>query len=296
MIVFDYRHTAIRNLMALCRELGKVELEEGLLRHMILNSIRSINSKHRRQYGELVLACEGGQLWRRAAFPYYKANRKKAKDESLIDWKKVDELFDQITAEIQTYFQYRVVKVPGAEGDDVIASLVHETCMQELSAQDHPETWLQSPDSEKVLIVSSDGDFAQLLRHPNVRQWDPIKQRFVEDPNPLRSLKEKIIRGDSGDGIPNVLSDDDCLVSGKRQKSIFQTKLSGWLDQEPREFCDPDKWERNDRLINFDRIPAGVRADVLDKYRQEGGKPKGHIVDYLMQFRLRNLTEYAADF
>jgi 5'-3' exonuclease len=249
IIIFDYRHTAIRNLMALQRELKTIEVEEGLLRHMILNSIRAVNSRHRRQYGKIVLACEGGQLWRREAFPYYKAARKKGRDQSLIDWKAVDQILEMIAVEIGVYLGYPVVSVPGAEGDDVIAALVKD----EAGAGD---CYLASPDEEPTMIVSSDRDFSQLLVNPAVRLWDPIQQKDVVSNDPERDLKEKIIRGDPGDGVPNVLSADDVFVTGTRQKSIFEKKLAEWLDQEPREFCELSKWERNQRLIDFNCIPG----------------------------------------
>jgi hypothetical protein len=289
MIIFDYRHTAIRNLMALQRELKTIEVEADLLRHMILNSIRAVNSRHKRKYGQLVIACEGDGIWRREFFPYYKAHRKKGREQSLIDWQLVDRLFDQIADEIQVYMPYRVVKVSGAEGDDVIASLVGDKA----GSGDY---YFASPDEEPIMIVSADRDFSQLLANPSVRLWDPIQRKDVVSNDPARELKEKVIRGDPGDGVPNVLTDDDALVAGKRQKSIFEKKLVEWLDQEPVKFCEPEKWLRNSTLIDFKHIPDEVRASVLDKYDQEGRKPKGSVMDYLLQFRLKNLMEHAQDF
>ncbi len=287
MIIFDYRHTAIRNFMALTAQAGSVELEEGLVRHMILNSLRAVNLRHRKTYGELVLACEGGELWRKDVFPYYKAARKKGKEKSLVDWRKLDLFIEQVSQEIQVYLKYRVVKVPGAEGDDVIASIVKSV---------GNESFLESPGIEKAMIVSSDGDFKQLLKYSNVRLWDPIKQRDQVSNNPARDLKEKIIRGDSGDGVPNVLSDDDTFVTDKRSKPIYEKKLWAWLEQEPKEFCDQAKWERNEKLIDFNRIPSEIEAAVMHKYDQEAGKNPGSVLDYFQAFRLRNLMEYVQDF
>jgi hypothetical protein len=55
----------------------------------------------------------------------------------------------------------------------------------------------------------------------------------VKSPNPIRDLKEKIIRGDKGDGIPNILSPDDSVFAKIRQKNIQQKNLAIWLDSDP---------------------------------------------------------------
>ena len=65
----------ISNLMVTINR-DNLELSEDLVRHMVLNSLRGHNKKFRKEYGDMVIACDSGNVWRRQAFPNYKAGRK----------------------------------------------------------------------------------------------------------------------------------------------------------------------------------------------------------------------------
>ena len=80
---------------------------------------------------------------------------------------------------------------------------------------------------EKTLILSADKDFIQLHRFPFVSQYDPIRNRWIENENPIQYLQEHIVRGDRSDGIPNILTCDDAIVTGKPQKKMSKEKIAG---------------------------------------------------------------------
>lgn len=281
MIVIDYQPTAIAALYASSG--GKIEdgFDPGLVRHIILNSIRSTRVRLRARYGETVIACDHTDNWRKKVFPYYKARRAEGRDASPVDWGEVFRTFDEVRAELEAYSHYRVVRVEGCEADDVIGTLIRDT-------------------EDEACIVSTDRDFIQLHR-PGIVQWDPRKHKHVGGTIPPRVvLKEKIIRGDPGDGVPNFLSDDDCFVVRKKQKSIFAAKVARWLEQTPEEICGDDErllrnWKRNEVMIDLSRTPESLQAAIRDKYAGEAGK-KNRFFEYMVQFRLRNLTEHLSDF
>lgn len=280
MIIVDFSQVMLSNLFVNMRGYENEEINEDLLRHFILNSLRSYRSKFKKEFGELVLACDDTNYWRKQIFPYYKARRAKAKQESHLNWDKIYSSLNIIRDEIKEYFPYRVVQVPTAEADDVIGTLVAEFF-----------------DKEPVLIVSGDKDFKQLHAYQGVKQYDPVKSKYITEPNPQRALKELIIRGDKGDGVPNFLSQDDVfMVDGVKQKAIRQVNLDVWLTQKPEEFCDDDlkkkRYVRNKKLVDLvNEIPEHIKETVMEKYHAEAGKGRSKLMSYFMAKRLRNLAE-----
>ena len=244
MIIFDYNQVAISNLM---EQIGnsKTAVEEGLVRHMILNTIRTYVKKFKANYGpEVVIACDNKNYWRREIFPYYKASRKKAREASGHDWSTIFDCLNKIRDELREYSPYKVVTIETCEADDIIATLV-----QKYSA------------TQKIMILSSDKDFAQLQRYPNVEQYSPILKKFINEPLPMAQLKQMVIRGDKGDGIPNILSADDCFVASVRQKPITEAKIIKWLNQKPEEFCNDEmlrNYRRNEMLIDLTKLPEKI--------------------------------------
>ena len=219
MILVDLNQIAISNLMVSINTYNKnQEINEDLLRHMVLNSLRSYKVKFGEKYGDLVICCDGRHYWRRDIFPFYKAGRKKDRAASTLDWTLIFETLNKIRDEIKEYFPYIVLDVDRTEADDIIAVLVQN----------------KSP-FEPVLILSGDKDFMQLQKHNRVDQYAPVQKKFVRTDSPRDFLKEQIIRGDRGDGIPNFLSNDDVLVKGERQKPISKKKMAGWLVSDPED-------------------------------------------------------------
>ena len=282
MIIFDYQQIAISNLM---EQIGssKSSVDENLVRHMILNTIRTYVKKFRESHGpEVVIACDNKNYWRREIFPHYKAGRKKARAASGHDWSSIFESLNKIREELKENSPYKVIDVEGAEADDIIGILVRKYSI-----------------NEKVMILSSDKDFAQLQRFPNVEQFSPIMKKYVKEPFPLVQLKQLIIRGDKGDGIPNILSSDDVFVSGGRQKPITEAKIIKWLNQDAKEFCDDEmlrNYSRNETLIDLTKIPESITKDILNKYETVKGKTKQEFMNYMIANRLKNLIEVAHEF
>lgn len=282
MIIFDYNQVAISNLM---EQIGssKTEVEESLVRHMILNTVRTYVKKFKETHGpNVVIACDNRHYWRREIFPNYKAGRKKARESTGHDWNSIFECLGKIKQELKDHSPYRVIDVDGAEADDVIAVLTAK-----FSA------------TEKVMILSSDKDFAQLQRYQNVEQFSPILKKYIKEPLPFAQLKQLIIRGDKGDGIPNILSNDDCIVNSVRQKAITEAKIINWMNQSPEDFCNDEmlrNYRRNEMLIDLTKIPEKIVHSILDTYDTTQGKSKREFLNYMIANRLKNLIEVIDEF
>lgn len=277
MIILDLSQVMISNFMMQIGNHTNIQIDESLVRHMVLNSIRSYNVKHKADYGELVIACDDRSSWRKNIFPYYKANRKKDREKSEIDWNALFEIMNKLRTELKEFFPYRVIHVENSEADDIIGALVRNN----------------GNTMEKILILSGDHDFRQLHYYMNVRQYDPTRKKWLEENNPERYLREHIMRGDKGDGVPNFLSRDDTFVLGTRQKQIRQTKLDVWLEYtDPEQFCDDNMlrgWKRNEQLVDLSFTPENITSEILIQYEQQAGKKKDRLLNYFIEHRLKNL-------
>jgi 5'-3' exonuclease len=282
MIIFDFNQVAISNLM---EQIGssKTQVEESLVRHMILNTIRTYVKKFKSTHGpEVVIACDNKNYWRREIFPHYKAGRKKAREASGHDWNTIFECINKIRDELKNNSPYKVIEVHTCEADDIIAVL----------AARHAA-------NEKVMILSSDKDFAQLQKFPNVEQYSPILKKYIKEPLPALQLKQLVIRGDKSDGIPNILSPDDVFVVGGRQKPITEAKIIKWLNQEPKEFCEGEmfrNYSRNETLIDLTKIPENLKQSIIDSYESAVPNSKQKFMNYMIANRLKNLLEVIDEF
>jgi hypothetical protein len=231
----------------------------------------------------MIIACDAGNNWRRQIFPYYKANRRKNREKSELNWTQIFDTLGKVREELKEYFPYRVIQIDGAEADDVIGTLVEKF----------------GDTSEKILIMSGDKDFVQLQRYMNVKQYDPVQKKWRTTNDPDRFMKEHIIRGDVGDGVPNFLSADNTFVVGARQKPISQKKLDEWLEQDPRDFCDENMlrgYLRNQQLVDLNFIPENLRSQVLTEYEAQAGKGRSKLFNYFIEKRLKNLLESINEF
>ena len=281
MILIDYSQIALSNIIV--QKLN----DENMIRHMILNSIRMYNKKYRDEYGELVICADGMNTWRKDFFPNYKANRRKTRDNSDMDWTEIFRILHTVRDEIRDYLPYKVIHMEGVEADDIIASLVMET--QEFG-QDEP-----------VMIISSDKDFIQLQKFKNVKQFSPIQKKLVTDDNPRTYLFNHIMRGDSGDGIPNVLSADDTFVSENQQTPLRQKRIDEWLENSDnlREVMDDDiyrNYQRNKKLIDLTDIPEDVAQSIINNFNGQTKTPNMKVLNYLIKKRCNNLIEVVEEF
>lgn len=293
MMIVDFNQTAISNLMAEVGGRNDIEIEVPLLRHMIINSIRGYKQKFGEKYGELVIACDNYNYWRREEFSYYKAGRKKAREDSGFDWKVIFEALSMIRDEINDYFPYKVINVHGAEADDIIAVLAEWSQTNDLTSGlfDEPKPFL---------VLSGDHDFIQLQKWNNVQQYSPIQKKFVKsDVSPEKYAFEHIIKGDKGDGIPNVLSADDSIVNGVRQKPITQKKLDEWFKNPelmPQDADFKQNYQRNKKLVNFDSIPEKVKTAIINSYVDQPQKDKSRLLNFFVQNRMKNMMELIEEF
>lgn len=261
------------------------QLEENMVRHMILNSIRSYRVKFGAEYGELVIACDNTNIWRKKVYPYYKANRKKNLEKSEMDWKAIFDCLSKIRSELKEYFPYKVIDVESAEADDVIGTLVNKFG-SELNT------------GEKILVLSGDKDFIQLHTYANVSQYDPTRKKWIKNSDPVRYLKEHILKGDSGDGVPNVLSDDDTFVTNKRQKPMTAKRIEEFLKQDPNLYDGKifKNWQRNKELIDLTNTPDYIKEQVLTQFNEQSGKNRSKLLNYFIANKMKHLIEHLSEF
>jgi hypothetical protein len=293
VIVVDYNQTAISSLMANLAGRRDVEVNIPLVRHMIINALRSYRKKFGPEFGDMVIACDNRHYWRRQYFPNYKANRKKSRDDSGFDWNSIFEALHLVRAELSEHFPYPVIDVDGAEADDVIAVLA-----------EHSQTMNTDgllPSAEPFLVLSGDHDFNQLQKWSNVKQYAPVQKKFIKlTETPEAVLMEHIIMGDKGDGVPNILSCDDTFINGDRQRPIRKDKLAEWKTQKPEEFITSDvmwrNFQRNRELVDLSRIPKDIKESIIDSYEKQKGGDRSGLLNYFIANRMTQLIELVDEF
>ena len=281
MILIDLSQIMMASTM-MSMEKGQTEADLDFVRHSVLNSLRMYRTTYVEEYGELVICCDDVNSWRREYFPLYKAGRNTTRAASPLNWSQIFECFDTIKTELKTIFPYKFIQVPKAEADDIIGYLSR-----------------QISGGEKTMIISSDKDFIQ-LHHKNIQQWSPVTKKLVNGEEPNGYLFEHILKGDKSDGIPNILSADDSIVNGVRQKPITRkyidnfvlhnAELSGRTDTEIRNF------HRNEKLIDLKQTPKDI-CDLI--WREYNKKPEGsrkNLLNFFVEKRLNNLIETIGDF
>ena len=281
MILIDFNGLAVGTVV-----MNKMEADEDMVRHMILNQLRMYNKKFRDDYGQMVICCEG-RSWRKGFFPEYKANRKTTRDESSLDWNEVFRLINMVTDEIREHLPYKVVRVETAEADDIIGALAEYTN--------------EFGKNEPVMIVSNDKDFLQLQKYSNVKQYSPMKKKEIREEHPHKYLVEHICKGDSGDGIPNINSADRTFVDGGRQTPVRQALIDTVVSN-----CDAldqvlsteqlRNYHRNRRLIDLAAMNEAVREDIINTYESVKAASKMKVLNYLIKKRCKMLIECVEEF
>ena len=279
MIIIDMNQITLASVMMNFHMTKSEELEEDMVRHMILNSIRMYRTMFKEEYGEVVLTYDSRHYWRREIFPQYKQNRKKGRENDTKDWDKIFGLLNAIKSEFREILPYKYVEVYGAEADDVIGTLCKEY-------QD-----------QKVMIISGDKDFIQLQKYKNVKQYSPILKKNVNGHNPDTYIKEHILKGDSSDGVPNVLSPDHTFVEGLRQRPLSKKKIEAWLNSETGMSEEVKRnYQRNHKLINLDNTPDDLQKSILDTFNEAPSGDRSKILTYFIENKLKELTDSIGDF
>ena len=280
MILIDLNQVCIANILQEIKQLKKIE--PLLVKHMILSTLLFYRRKFRDQYGDLVICCDSKKSWRKDIFPFYKANRKSTRAKDDIDWNGIFEVINSITQDLKSKFPYAVISIDQAEADDIIGVLAKNYYR-----------------NEKIMIVSSDKDFLQLQKYYSVEQYSPTQKKLLQSNSPYQYLKEHIMKGDRGDGIPNFLSDDDTYVTDKRSKKILKTKLEAWKNLDPTEFCNEKMmrgWKRNQQLVDLSHTPQDIKQKIVDQYDTYEYNQRDKLLNYFIQNKLRNLIEHIGDF
>tara|TARA_R110002167_G_scaffold12106_4_gene51906 strand:- start:41 stop:880 length:840 start_codon:yes stop_codon:yes gene_type:complete len=278
MILLDYNGIAISNIMA--QRLGE---NEDMIRHMILNSIRMYKQRFK-EYGDIVIVSDAGGNWRKEVFPEYKANRKKTRDSSSVDWDELFRITNMVFDEITENFPYRTMKVWGTEADDCIAQICIGT--QEFGAY------------EDIMIVSADKDFAQLQKYKNVKQYSPMTKKMIVEENPRGFLLEHILKGDTSDGVPNVLSDDKVFIEGRRQ-GVMSAKKKAILSEDINAFGEDvvRNFQRNAKMIDLTKCPDNLVIDIKDHFNKSTPRVnKSKVLPYLVNKKCRRLLEVVEEF
>ena len=279
MILIDLSQIMVAStMMSMGKDQSQVDI--SMVRHMVLNSLRMYRTKYHKEYGELVLCCDGKHSWRREHFPQYKASRKTNRDADSRDWSQIFECLDTIKSELREFFPYKYLEIDESEADDIIGVLARIA-------------------TEKVMIISGDKDFIQLQVRDNVDQYSPITKKIVYDANPAKYLKEHILRGDTSDGFPNFLSADNSIVDKIRQTPITKKKIELWIDQDPEDFCNEEQlrnYHRNMKLIDLQYTPSNIADQVGKQFNEVPKGKRSGLLNYFIERKLNNLIQDIGEF
>jgi len=286
MILVDMNQVTISNLMVQISQSKTKSVDENLVRHMVLNSLRGYRTKFGEAFGELVLTYDSKKYWRRDYFPNYKANRKKDRAKSDFDWNSIFQALNAIRDEIRETFPYKVVEVEGAEADDCIAAIVQHIAVT-------------PTEFEHVLILSGDKDFIQLQKHHFVKQYSPVLKKFINGIDPSIYIREHVLKGDRSDGVPNFLSPDNTFVDELRQKPMSKKKIADWIESKPEDVFTEEmmrNYQRNKILIDLECIPEELVGRIMDAYQMPPKGNRSKLLNYFIQKRLKNLMNDIGDF
>lgn len=278
MILLDFSSIA---MSVISIQLKEIDENPDMVRHMIFNIVRRWNLEFREEYGELVLCYDSKNNWRRDVFPQYKAGRRKSRRDSVHDWDAIFEVLGQAKDEMKRYSPYRCLEIERCEADDIIGTICKERS-----------------GVEPILIISPDRDFVQLQRYPNVQQYSNIQKKWITpEVTALIDLENKILAGDKGDGVPNVLTDDNAFVDGGRQTPLNKRKKQLLMeDPEMLGTSVARRIIRNRNMIDLARTPQDLQDSILSQFDE---KPKGSITGLLTLFtkqRMNLLAESLPDF
>ncbi|NBP01127.1 MAG: hypothetical protein EBU90_13520 [Proteobacteria bacterium] len=270
---------------------------ENIIRHAVLSTIKSYRKKFGQEYGEMVIACDGPNYWRRDFYPQYKANRAKAREKSDLDWSLVFDCLHALKQDLNDHFPYKVLNIDKCEADDIIAVLTSWSQDNNLVQTGLVET------PQPILILSSDHDFGQLQKYTNVRQWSPMQKKFVIEKQPLKYVIEHTVRGDSGDGVPSIYCADDFFVNKEqygKAPSVTAKKLALFLDN-GFDACQNDterrNWHRNQTLVDFNFIPKEIKDSIVNTYTTKTiTGDRNSVFNYLVKHKCRMLLDSIEEF
>ena len=292
MILLDTSQILIASITT---EMKMKSCDPGMLRHLFFSKILFLKRKFPKYANRIVLAMDDRDYWRKDVFEFYKGTRKKMRAKSDLDWSAIYESINELTADLKALGIYKMVKVNRCEADDVIAIICKDSQTNNLRQMGLEEV------QEDIMIISSDTDLAQLQKYKNVKQYSTQQKKFVTVADPKYFMMEHIMRGDVGDGVPNILSQDNCLMEGIRQKSMTEKFIQDILARDdPKTGMTVDQWrnfQRNEKLVNLDMIPAEYEAAILETYNDAPAKmDRMKLMMFMQKHKMKILSESLQDF
>lgn len=263
-LYIDYSHLCYRVLYSVKSEFnGKIDNIE-ILRHVILKNLFHLIEKFNPT--DVYVACDSKKNWRKKFYDGYKSGRKESRDKQDFDWHAFFTFITDLTQEIKNNFPFIVLDVPFLEADDIIAYLVRK-----------------NTDKDKV-IVTSDGDYVQLLKYENTIMYDPIK-RIIIQKKPHEAdyaLQIKILIGDKSDSVPAC----EPRLGIKTAEKLLD---SGEIDEKMKIPLFKENFVRNTKLVDLTKTPREL-IDRLEKQISEYKvSSSANIFNYFVEKGLRDL-------
>jgi len=298
---------------------GDIDTKVGMALHITLNSVKKawtdFNADH-------VVFCLEGRSWRKDYYEPYKRNRQVARDklspreaeEDTAFW----EIFDEFKNFITDKTNCTVMQHKQLEADDLIAG------------------WVQAHPNDNHIIISTDGDFAQLIA-PNVRQYNGVSNTIITHegyfddkkrepiidkktgeakpaPNPKWQIFEKCMRGDTSDNVFSAYP--GVRVKGTKNKvgltEAFADKetkgfnwnnmmLQRWTDHEGVEHRVLDDYNRNVVLCDLTAQPAEIK-ELITTTIKEHAMPKNvdqvgmRLMKFCAKWDMQRVADQAQSF
>jgi 5'-3' exonuclease len=229
----------------------------GSWKHLITKNILDYIKKF--EPTQVIIASDS-HSWRKEIYPEYKAHRKTARDASIINFDEFYKVNDAFVEHLKkTFSNIHWLKIQRCEVDDIIAVLVKEYNLGD------------------VVIASTDKDFIQLLKYPNVKLYSPITQTYTESINAEKDLELKIIQGDRGDNITAILPKTGPVKASKLleegvlytsepsfdiliKEQIEKLKITDTIDDVK------ERINRNTTLISFEKIPEDIKSAIINTF------------------------------
>lgn len=298
---------------------GDASEKVGMSLHVTLNSIRKawkdFDGKH-------VIFCLEGRSWRKDVYEPYKRNRHDARaalspreaEEDKMFW----ETFDIFKDFVREKTNCSVLQNPCLEADDLIAG------------------WIRNHPNDNHVIISTDGDFAQLIA-PNVKQYNgvmgvtithegyfddkgkPVKDKKTGEvkpaPNPEWQLFLKCMKGDTTDNVFSAFP--GARIKGTKNKvgllEAFSDRnskgwawnnlmLQRWMDHEGVEHRVLEDYNRNVVLCDLNAQPDHIKKIIDETISEEINQEKNisqvgiRLMKFCSQFDLAKVAEQASSY
>lgn len=223
-----------------------------------------------------VFICADHKLnWRRKIYPEYKQNRKEKREQHDIDWDMFFQTFNEFVVECKNIFPFYVLQIKYLEADDIVGILCRKYR------------------EEDKIVVSTDTDFIQVLKYPNVKLYDPIQKKYRQHDDPEKFLKIKFLQGDRKDNIGPVkprigektaekMVEDDDLFNELMNDPLLGEEIKA-------------KYERNKKLIDLRYTPKVLIESLMKEY-EEYQLPDGKsIYRYIVKNKFTELENKIQD-